>query len=575
MRSRGRRIRLVPADIVNIAAKNLALARRSLAWWRLLCWVIALAAAIPVLGVVTNLFAIPGAAMTHLVETVLGEIIANTLALALIVAIGTTVIGVATAWLVTMCRFPGSRGFELALLLPLAMPAYIIGYAYTDFLAFAGPLQTMLRSIFGWRRGDYWFPDLHTLGGAGVVLALVLYPYVYLLARAAFLEQATGVIEASRTLGAGPWRAFLRVALPLARPAIAAGVALALMETLADFGTVQYFGLQTFTTAIYRTWFGMGDRAAAAQLSAGLLVVMFVLLAFERHARGAARYHETTRRQRPPRVAMLRGLRAFVAICVCAAPVLLGFVVPVLILLALHLDGGDSIFGTGFLRLAANSLLLALLAALATMTAAVVLGYGLRHARDAWTRIAIAVATMGYALPGTVIAVGTVIWLARFDNALDATMRATFGVSTGLLISGSILALIVAYMVRFLAAATSAVDSGLGRVTPSMDDAGRTLGARPWRLMREVHVPMMTSSLLTGVVIVFVEVIKELPATLLVRPFNFDTLAIRVYAYASDERLAQASTAALAIVAVSLVPVAIISGMIRHVRTPRDAGRFT
>jgi iron(III) transport system permease protein len=545
--------------------------RRELAVWRALCWLIAAAAALPVLGVAANLFAGSGAALGHLAATILPEIIVNTLVMMALVALGTGLIGIACAWVVTMCRFPASHVFEWALLLPLAMPAYIIGYAYTDFLDFAGPLQSALRTSFGWRRGDYWFPNIHSLGGASAMLALVLYPYVYLMARAAFLEQSVCVLEASRVLGAGPWRRFARVAVPLARPAIAAGIALALMEALADFGTVQYFGVQTFTTAIYRTWFGMGDRVAAAQLSTALLVVMFTLLALERVSRGQARVYHTSRRYRRLAPTPLAGIHAIAAFIVCALPVLLGFVLPMAILFRLHLDAGESLLARQFLRLAGNSLALAVLAAIATMAAALVLGYGLRRARDAWTRVAIQIATMGYAIPGTVIAVGTMIWLARFDNALDAWLRATIGVSSGLLVSGSILALIVAYLVRFMSAAVAAVDSGLGRITPSMDDAARTLGAGPARLMRQVHAPIMKGSVLTGAVIVFVDVLKELPATLLVRPFNFDTLAIRVYAFASDERLAQASTAALAIVVVGLVPVAILSWMIRNARAGAEA----
>jgi iron(III) transport system permease protein len=481
------------------------------------------------------------------------------------VGAGTALVGIATAWLVTMCRFPGSRLLEWALLLPLAMPAYIIGYAYTDFLAFAGPLQSALRALFGWSRGDYWFPDIHSVGGVGTMFTLVLYPYVFLLARAAFLEQSVCVLEASRTLGSRPWRSFLRVALPLARPAIAAGVALALMEALADFGTVQYFGIQTFTTAIYRTWFGMGDRVAAAQLASFLLAFVLALLVLERASRGQARVHQTSRRHREIRPLRLRGLRAAVAALVCALPVVLGFVVPVAILVDLHVTNGD-VIGAAFATLAANSLLLAALAAILTVAAALVLGYGLRRARDRWTLAAIRFATMGYAIPGTVIAVGVVIWLGRFDNALDAWLGAMFGVSSGLLLSGSIVALLFAYLVRFLSVAVSAVDTGLGRITPSMDDAARTLGAAPLRVLGRVHAPMMRGSVLTAATLVFVDVLKELPATLLVRPFNFETLAVHVYSLASDERLAQAATSALAIVLVGLAPVAILSLMIRRAR---------
>ena len=551
-------------------AASSTLAARSLRrppLWRFGCWAIALGVAAPILGVLANLALPGGGAIGHLVATTLPEILWNTAVIAVLVAAGTAAIGVAAAWLVTMCRFPGSRLLEGAMLLPIAMPAYIIGYAYTDFLAYAGPLQSTLRAAFGWRRGDYWFPDLHGLGGVGAMFVLVLYPYVYLLARAAFLEQSVCVLEAGRTLGSRPWRSFWRVGLPLARPAVAAGVALALMEALADFGTVQYFGLQTFTTAIYRTWFGMGDRVAAAQLASLLLGVVLALLVLERVSRGQARVHHTSRRYRPITRLALTGWRAAAATTACALPALLGFAVPVAILARLHLVDGDDALGREFLGLAGNTLSLALAASILTGAAALVLGYGLRRARDAWTRGAIRFATMGYAIPGTVIAVGVVIWLGRFDNAVDALLRATVGASSGLLLSGSAVALLFAYLVRFLSVAVSAIDSGLGRITPSMDDAARTLGAAPTRVLARVHAPLMRGSVLTAITLVFVDVLKELPATLLVRPFNFDTLAVRVYSLASDERLAQAATSALAIVAVGLVPVAILTTMIRRSRT--------
>ena len=534
--------------------------------WRVGCWLIALLVAAPLLGVLANLAAPRSGALAHLAATILPEILSNPLALVLTVGVATAIVGVATSWLVTMCRFPGSHLLEWALLLPLAMPAYIIGYAYTDFLAFAGPRHSGLRALFGWRRGDYWFPDLHSVGGVGAMFTLVLYPYVYLLARAAFLEQSVCVLEASRVLGSTPWRSFTRVALPLARPAVASGVALALMEALADFGTVQYFGIQTFTTAIYRTWFGMGDRVAAAQLASGLLLTVLGLLVLERASRGLARVGHTSRRYRQITPLALRGWRGWTALLACALPVLLGFVLPALLMLDLHLSAGDDITSLAFVRLAGNSLSLAALAAMLTVAAALVLGYGLRRARDRWTRAAIRLATMGYAIPGTVIAVGVVIWLGRFDNALDAWMRASFGVPTGLLLSGSIVALLFAYLVRFLSVGVSAIDAGLGRIAPSIDDAARTLGAMPRHVLIRIHAPIMRGSVLTAAILVFVDVLKELPATLLVRPFNFDTLAVRVYALASDERLAQASTAALVIVIVGLVPVAVLSWMIRRAR---------
>jgi len=529
-------------------------------------FVAAAAVVLPLVAVAANLFLPAHDAWSHLWATTLPAILANTVLLMAGVGLGTFVVGVAAAWFVTMCRFPGSRALELGLLLPLAMPAYIIGYAYTDFLQFAGPFQSGLRAAFGWSRGDYWFPDIQTLGGCTAMLVLVFYPYVYLLARAAFLEQSVCVLEASRMLGRGPWGAFAQVGLPLARPAIAAGVALALMETLADFGTVQYFGVDTFTTAIYRTWFGMGNRVAAAQLATALLAVVLLLVWLERRSRGAARYHHTSRRYRPIAPIHLAGWRAAGALAACALPVALGFFVPVAILLDMALESGDPLFGRRFLDYAANSLTLAAAASAATVALAVALAYALRLTPVPAVRGAVRIATMGYAIPGSVIAVGVLLPLAAFDNALDATLRAAFGVSSGLLLSGTIAALLYAYAVRFLAVGFGPVESGMGKITRAMDEAAASLGARPARILGRVHAPIMWGSVLTAATVVFVDVLKELPATLIVRPFGFDTLAVRVYQLASDERLTQASTGALAIVAVGLAPVALLSWMTLRAR---------
>jgi iron(III) transport system permease protein len=367
-------------------------------------------------------------------------------------------------------------------------------------------------------------------------------------------------------LGRGAWGAFARVGLPLARPAIAAGVALALMEALADFGTVQYFGVDTFTTAIYRTWFGMDNRVAAAQLATALLGFVLLLIWLERHSRGEARYHHTSRRYRPIAKLELRGGAALAAGTLCALPILLGFAVPAAILLHMSLTVGDPFFGWRFLEYAGNSFLLASSAAIATVALAVGLAYAQRLTGHPSVRIAVRLATMGYAIPGSVIAVGVLLPLAFVDNALDGFMRTTFGLSTGLVLSGSIVALLYAYAVRFLAVGFGPVEAGIGKITRSMDEAALSLGAGPVRILAGVHAPIMWGSVLTAATVVFVDVLKELPATLIVRPFGLDTLAVRVYQLASDERLAQASTGAVAIVAVSLVPVAILSWMVARAR---------
>jgi iron(III) transport system permease protein len=520
---------------------------------------IAALVALPVLIVASRIFADTGGVWSHLASTVLPYYLANTTKLVLGVGLGTLVVGTGTAWLVTMCRFPGSRVLEWALLLPMAVPAYVMAYAYTDLLQFAGPVQGALRAAFGWRYGDYWFPEIRSTGGAIAMMTFVLYPYVFLLARAAFLEQSVCVLEVSRTLGRGPWSSFFRVALPLARPAIAAGLALALMEVLADFGTVQYFAVDTFTTGIYRTWFAMGQPVAAAQLAAVLMLFVLVLVVVERRSRGAARYHHTTGRYRRLPSRRLTGLRAAAAFAACALPLAIGFLVPGGVLLRLAVTKGDPLLGPVFLDLAGNSLTLAALTSFIAVALAVVLAYGLRLHPSPALRGAVRVAAMGYAIPGSVIAVGVLIPFARLDNTLDAFMRDQFGVSTGLLLSGTIAALVFAYLVRFLAVSFNTVEASLGKIRPSMDHASRVLGASPTGTLRRVHAPMMRGSLLTAGLLVFVDVMKELPATMIVRPFNFETLAVRVYRLASDERLAEASTAALTIVAVGIVPVILLS----------------
>ncbi|HYC02951.1 MAG TPA: iron ABC transporter permease [Azospirillaceae bacterium] len=534
--------------------------------WTASTVLIALLVALPVLIVASRLLVPTHGVWDHLAATVLPRYLANTVMLVLGVGLGVLVTGAGTAWLVTMCRFPGSRWLEWALLLPMAMPAYVMAYTYTDLLQFVGPVQTTLRELFGWSRQDYWFPNVRSLGGAVAMMGLVLYPYVYLLARAAFLEQSVCVLEVGRTLGSGPWRTFFRVALPLARPAIVGGLALAMMEVLADFGTVQYFAVDTFTTGIYRTWFAMGQPVAAAQLASVLMLFVLATLALERLSRRGARFHHTTNRYRSLPSYRLSGLRAAAALAACALPVLAGFVVPVLILLKLNLEGGDPLLGKRFLDLAGNSFFLAGLTAGLAVLMATVVAYGLRLRPTRALKAAARVSAMGYAIPGSVVAVGILIPFAAFDNALDAFLRETLGVSTGLLLSGTIAALVFAYLVRFLAVSLNTVEASLGKIGPSLDQAARILGQTPGRTLARVHAPLMKGSLLTAGLLVFVDVMKELPATMIVRPFNFDTLAIRVYTLASDERLAEASTSALLIVAVGIVPVVLLSRAISRAR---------
>ncbi len=527
---------------------------------------IALLTGLPVASVGFNLL-LGGTSTTwsHLASTVLPEYVANSLTLCAGVGLGVAVVGVTTAWLTAMHDFPGRRFFEWALVLPLAVPAYVMAYVYTDFLQFVGPVQTTLRELFGWEYGDYRFPDIRTLPGAILMFVFVLYPYVYLLARTAFLERAGGVLEAARTLGTGPWRAFFTVSLPLARPAIAAGVALALMETLADYGTVAYFAVNTFTTGIYRAWFSLGDRVASAQLAAILLGFVLLLVALERSTRGRARYHNTSSRHRPP-PGRLHGLAGLAALLACLTPLLLGFLLPAGLLLRMAVGEGDAQFGERFVMLARNSLTLSGITALLAVALAVLLAYSARLSKTFVAQGLNRLVGLGYAVTGTVIAVGVLIPVTRLDNWLAGQWESAFGTNPGLLLTGGIAALIYAYLARFLAVALQTVEASLSKITPSMDDAARSLGLGQGATLRRVHVPILRGSLFTAALLVFVDVMKELPATLVMRPFNFDTLATQAYTLAADERLTEASTAALAIVAVGLLPLIALSRQISRAR---------
>ncbi len=506
-----------------------------------------------------------GATLGNLAQTVLPEYIANSAALAIFVATGVAIMGTGTAWLVTACQFPGRRVFEWLLILPLAVPAYVMAYAYTEFLSHPGAVQTLLRDVTGWGPRDYWFPRVRSLEGAAVMFTFVLYPYVYLLARTAFLTQSVSAFEAARVLGRSPWQAFLKVALPMARPAIVIGVALALMETLADYGTVAHFGVPTFTTGIYRSWFSIGDRVAAAQLAGALLTFIFVLIWIERMQRGKARY-QTARSTLPIQRFKLVGWRGWAAVAFCALPLTIGFLLPVVLLIELALDGGHSLFGPRYLGFIRNSFVLAGSAALITVAIAIALPTVQRVTKAPLLSFALRFAALGYAIPGSIIAVGILVPMAGFDNALDGFMRERFGISTGLLLTGTIVGLLFAYTVRFLAVALAPIESAFERITPHMDDAARVLGARKSRVFTSIHAPLLRGGILTGALIVFVDVMKELPATLILRPFNFETLATQAFRLASDERLAEAATPSLVIVAVGLVPVYLISRQIRRLR---------
>ena len=526
----------------------------------------ALILSIPILTIAFSVFETPGGNWQHLTNTVLPEYLSNSIILSCGVGIGTLIIGVSTAWLTSTCRFPGKNQFVWLLLLPMAMPAYIVAYTYTGMFDFAGPVQSTIRDWTGWSYRDYYFPQIRSMGGAIAMLSFVLYPYVYLLGRSTFLEQSVGVMEVSRTLDCGPWTGFYKVALPLARPAIVAGLSLALMETLADYGTVSYFGIGVFTTGIFRTWFGLGDYTAAAKMASLLLFFVFALIILERVSRSKAQYHNSSGKLKRFSEFRLKGFKACLAFATCGIPVFLGFFLPAAQLSVWALETWSDMVDDRFFELVINSFILAFGAALISVILALFLGYGKRIMPGKATIISIRTASIGYAIPGTVIAVGVIIPFVWIDGRIDSFMQSSFGISSGLIFSGTLVALMFAYLVRFLAISLQTVESGLDKIKPSMDDAARSLGCRPRETLFKIHIPLLKSSTLTALMIVFVDVMKELPATLILRPFDFNTLAVRAFELASDERLADSSTAALTIVVVGLLPVIYLSKTISHSR---------
>jgi iron(III) transport system permease protein len=492
----------------------------------------------------------------HLIATVMPRYLANTLILMLGVAALTAVAGTVTAWLVTMYRFPGRRWLDMALLFPLAIPAYVGAYALVDFLEYSGPLQSGLRTAFGWESApDYWFPQVRARGPAIIVLAGALYPYVYLLARAAFRETSVEAYDTARALGCGRWALFWRVGLPLARPAIATGVALAMMETVADYGTVYHFGVQTLTTGIFSTWLNGGNAGGAAQIAGVVLVLIFLLVALERLGRRRARFHRTSRAARPVMPEPLAGWRGWLACACCLIPFGIGFVLPVAVMVKLSVANPDVWADAGLGAAFVNTLVTGGAAAVLTVGAALFLVYGVRLMGRGIARWALPVTALGYAAPGAVLALGLLIPLAAFDNWLADGVLALTGQDPGLLLTGTAAAIVLAYVVRFFGVAQGAVDSAFGRVSPNLPMAARSLGRTTGGVLGAVYLPMMRGSVATALLIVFVDCVKELPATLLLRPFNFNTLSTRVFELASLERLGEAAPAALLVMAVGLVAV--------------------
>ncbi len=528
--------------------------------WSIGAIVIAALVVFPLLSVVWIAFFPTENIWGHLVSTTLPRYLKNSLILMTSVGILSAVIGTGAAWLVVTTRFPFRRMLEWALLMPLALPAYISAYALVDFLEYAGPVQTLMRDWFGWQDARaYWFPEIRSMWAAIFVLSLSLYPYIYLLARAAFREQSTNMIEVARALGSGPWAIFLRVALPLARPAIAAGMAIVMMETLNDFGTVDYFAVQTLTTGIFTTWLLGYNAGGAAQIACVILALVLFLAAFEKISRRNRRYHNLSSKRVPVSPTVLRGPKAIAATIACFLPFVMGFVVPISVIASLAFDNPEYWLDAGLWRATLNTLMLAGTAAVLTVLGALFLVYGARQSRSRLPRNLLPITSIGYAAPGAVLAIGILFPLAAFDNALADLIESVFGWDIGLLLTGSVAAIVFAYFVRFFAIGLGAVDSALGRVTPSMDMASRSLGRGAGQTLREVHVPLIRGSVLVAGMLIFVDGVKELPATLILRPFNFDTLATRVYSQASLENLEQAAPAAIFVTIVGLLPVILLA----------------
>ena len=520
-----------------------------------------LALSLPVLSIALTWTQLDGPAWLLLREmgrTVLPDYAATTLVLCLCVAVGVAALGMGTAVMVTLFDFPGRRTFEWALLLPLAMPAYVVAYAYTDFLQYGGPLQAGLRQAFGWQ--GRLLPEVRSLGGAVLVFTVCLYPYVYLLARTALSERAVHLMEAARLLGAPLSRRIREVALPLARPAVAAGVALALMETLADFGVSSYFGIQTFTAGIYKAWLSMDNRMAAAQLATVLLLVVALLLKIERGAQQRLRFAAARGGRAGAADALptpLGGRRALAAWLVCALPIALGFVLPVLFMLRpLRADWHALSWGS-FVQWSFNSVWLAGLTAAMATAIALMLAFAVRHRPHAFRRAAVQLVSLGYAVPGAVIVVGLLLPVGWLQAAAPQT-------SVGYWVTATALGIVWAYLVRFCAVALQSVQSGYSRIPASLDDSARMLGTTGFGLLSRVHWPLLQRSVAAAGLLVFVDVMKELHATLVLRPFNSDTLAVVAYQLARDERLGEAALPALALVLVGLLPVALLSRTLRQ-----------
>ncbi|MBU2881026.1 iron ABC transporter permease [Psychrosphaera sp. B3R10] len=501
-----------------------------------------------------------GESFEYIKQTVLGDYIVNTLILVFSVGFLALLIGVPLAWLMSVCEFKGKSFFKWALVLPLAMPAYLVAYTYTDLLDYAGPIQIALRSWFGWQSpNDYWFFDIRSIEGASLMLALVLYPYIYLMVRASFLEQNAALTHAARTLGQSPLRCFFKVSLPVARNAIIASVALVMMESMADFATVHYFAVSTLTTAVYDTWLGHYDLGSAAKLSSIMVLGMFMLLYVERLQNGKKQTGADAKVSQQKLMYQLSTKQSIIAFCFCSLILIIAFVVPAAVLVGYALDYYAESWSTGIMTYAFNSILIAAIAAIAALALSVVLNFILRCRPYPAQKFSLKLASTGYAIPGTVMAIGVLIPLSFLDTSINEIAE-SFGMQgPGLLLSGSIIAIILAHLVRFVAIANKSVEASYMKISPSLDMVSKTMGQGGVKLLSKVHLPLIRKSALVASLLIFVESMKELPAALLLRPFDFQTLPTYVYQFASDEQLEIAALGAILIVLVGLVPLILLN----------------
>ena len=533
--------------------------------WKLGAYVVAAIAIVPVLAIFWLALFPTENIWPHLLSTSLPRYLSNTIILMVGVGVAVFLTGVSTAYFISTYEFPLRKYLEWMLLLPLAVPAYVIAYLYTDLLEYAGPVQSFLREVFGWQLArDYWFPNIRSMGGAIMMMGLVLYPYVYLMARTSFIEQSPHLLDVSRLMGRSQFKTFLFVSLPIARPGIAIGVALALMETLNDFGTVDYFAVHTLTAGLFDVWLNMNNLGGAAQIAVVMFTFVMLLLFFEHLGRRRTGFYQKSGRFKPSAQIQLVGWRKWLAFTVCLLPVLAGFLIPLLMLGNYAIIYFEESWTTQFRQLMFNSLSVSFIAASCCIVIAILVSYVKRMEKNNWINIASRFASTGYAVPGAVLAVGIVIPLAALENSIDQFFRNNFDFSTGLLLSGTTFALILAYVIRFLAISIGSIESSFSKVSESIDMASRTLGYSRMGTLRLFHIPLIRGGIITAGLIVFVDCMKELPATLLLRPFNFDTLATHVYLFASEEQIGQSALGALIIVLTGLIPVIVLSRTISY-----------